>query len=586
VTSSTGDGAAHEPHHGHAVPSGEDEEAALASASFDDLLREVLGRVHGVLDEQERLRLLLDAVVAIAADLSLDGVLARIVEVASSLVGAQYAALGVLGNGGPERLQTFVHRGMERAQVEKIGDLPVGKGLLGLIIDRPEPLRLHDIAAHPASYGFPENHPPMRSFLGVPVRIRDRVFGNLYLTEKIGGGDFTDQDVAIVGALAAAAGVAIENARLYEEAAVRERWLAATAEIIGLLAARTGGHEALQVVADRAREVSGADVTWIMTGDADSLAPEVVSGEGIDVHALPAHVAVGALARQVVRTGVPLTADRLTDPAGNAGGGAAPGVPELGPGIIVPLRGSELVDGVLALAWTPGHHEPFHALDPQLPAAFAEQAALALQVSRARSDQERLAVLEDRDRIGRDLHDLVIQRLFATGLTLQGTARMVDRPEVSDRLERTVDELDATIRDIRRSIFALGTGDAAADVQTEVSRLVHRAASTLKFRPGLRLVGPVRSRVTPEVAPHLLAVLAETLSNAGRHAHATKVDVELDVSDLVRLTVTDDGRGLPDEVTESGLRNLRERAERLGGRCEVRSERDHGTTVVWEVPVG
>src|SRR4051794_10768601 len=156
-------------------------ESELADVEFDDLLREVLSRVHGVLDEQARLRLLLDAVVTMAADLTLDGVLARIVSIASALVDAEYAALGVLDVTPERRLRTFVHHGMSSTVVEEIGDLPTGHGLLGLIIDRPEPLRLHDIAAHPASYGFPEHHPPMSSFLGVPVRIRDQVFGNLYL---------------------------------------------------------------------------------------------------------------------------------------------------------------------------------------------------------------------------------------------------------------------------------------------------------------------------------------------------------------------------------------------------------------------
>ena len=240
--------------------------ATVTGADFEDLLREVLARVNGALDEQARLRLLLDAVVSMAADLTLDGVLARIVEISRHLTGAQYAALGVLNSGPRKGLRTFVHHGMTPVQVEEIGDLPTGHGILGLLIDRPEPLRLHEIAAHPESYGFPPHHPPMRSFLGVPVRIRDQVFGNLYLTEKPGDGDFTQEDEEIVIALAAAAGVAIENARLYEEADRREEWLAATAEIIGLLSGSGAVEEALQVVADRARQVAGADVAWLVAG--------------------------------------------------------------------------------------------------------------------------------------------------------------------------------------------------------------------------------------------------------------------------------------------------------------------------------
>jgi signal transduction histidine kinase len=558
----------------------------LADTGFDDLLREVLNRVHGVLDEQARWRLLLDAVVTMAADLSLDGLLARIVQIATRLADAEYAALGVLGEGPERRLRTFVHHGMSPVQVHDIGDLPTGHGLLGLIIDRPEPLRLHDIAEHPASYGFPPGHPPMSSFLGVPVRIRDRIFGNLYLTEKNGGGDFTQQDEDIVVALAAAAGVAIENARLLEQAARREKWLSATAEISGLLSGWASGADALQAVADRAREVAGADLAWIVAGDdQDHLRLWVVSGADVDVPLAAATVSMErSLARDVVRTGAPVSVDDLcADPRAFTGEGI-PGWPVLGPAIIVPLRNSAGTEGVLALAWTPDRMSDYLAVDAALPASFAEQAALALQVAQARSDQQRLAVFEDRDRIGRDLHDLVIQRLFAIGLSLQSTGRFTDQPEVAKRLNTAVDDLDATIKDIRRSIFALGSMEDAADIQAEVTRLVDRAAATMKFRPSLTLEGPIRTRISSTVAPDLLAVLAEALSNASRHANASAVDVVLSAGDHIVLVVRDDGTGLPSRVNESGLRNMRLRAEQLGGKCEVASSPGAGTVIEWTVP--
>ncbi|WP_201931634.1 GAF domain-containing sensor histidine kinase [Nocardioides donggukensis] len=528
--------------------------------------------------------LLLDAVVSVAGDLSLDGVLARIVEAASALAGARYAALGVLGSGPERRLRTFVHHGMGPEVVTEIGDLPTGHGLLGLIIDRPEPLRLHDIAEHPASYGFPPHHPPMRSFLGVPVRIRGRVFGNLYLTEKAGEGDFTEEDERVVVALAAAAGVAIENARLYEEAAQRERWLAATAEITRILATAGPGRTALQVVADHARRASGADAAGVVVGPVSGpLALAAVAGSHPGLALLGHPTGEDDPLREVLRTGAPVRTELS------------------GPAVLVPLPGERdgsrdgtrsgprsgpRNGGVLALAWTDDRHEHARALDPQLAVAFAEQAALALEVSRARADQQRLAVFEDRDRIGRDLHDLVIQRLFATGLTLQSAARLSDRPDVTERLERSVDELDATIRDIRRSIYELGAADADADLQTEVTRLVDRAAAALQARPGLRFDGPVRTGVPDEVAPHLLAVLGEALSNATRHASANEVSVELSVGDQVRLVVTDDGVGLPENAPHRGLLNLRERAERLGGRFLVESAPGAGTRLVWQVPAG
>ena len=361
---------------------------ALDDVEFDDLLREVLNRVQGVLDEQARLRLLLDAVVTMAADLTLDGVLSRIVAIASTLVDAQYAALGVLDTGPERRLRTFIHHGMDSDVVTEIGALPTGHGLLGLLIDEPRPIRLHDIAAHPASYGFPEHHPPMSSFLGVPVRIRDQVFGNLYLTEKSGGGDFTDDDETIVIALAAAAGVAIENARLYEEAERRQLWLSATAEITALLADATQGRDALQAVADRAREVSGADVSWVVAGaDSETLELRVVSGAAADVEGPCAPCPCTTRSRQqVVRTGEAVSVrDLATDPRA-VDPSSILGLAEPGPGD----RGAARLAQRARRRPGPGLDARarcrFHSVDAALPASFAEQAALALQIARSRED--------------------------------------------------------------------------------------------------------------------------------------------------------------------------------------------------------
>jgi len=561
------------------------EALTLGDVDFDDLLREVLNRVEGVLDEQSRLRLLLDAVVTMAADLTLDGVLSRIVSIASTLVNAQYAALGVLDTGDARRLRTFIHHGIGPDQVVKIGDLPTGHGLLGLLIDEPRPIRLHDIAAHPASYGFPEHHPPMSSFLGVPVRIRDQIFGNLYLTEKVGGEDFTDQDEAVVIALAAAAGVAIENARLYEEAYQREMWLAATAEITTALADPSSVDDALRLVADRAREVAGADVAWVVTGaDADSLELRVVSGASVDLDATRSLPMQNSLASQVVRSGKPVSvldvsADpRAVDPS------PVLGWPQLGPVIVVPLGSSTIVEGVLALAWVPERADAFHRVVATLPASFAEQAALAIQVGRAREDAQRLNLFEDRDRIARDLHDLVIQRLFAVGLSLEGAGRQVADPQVSERLERAVDDLDGTIKDIRRTIFALGSVDASGEVQTEIERLVERAGSAMKVRPVLTLEGPVRSTVGHDVVPDLLAVLGEALSNVSRHADASSVQVSVTAGADITVRVADDGVGMDPSASYSGLDNMRRRAEKHGGTLDVDSTPGRGTTLTWTVP--
>lgn len=562
------------------------EDAPLRDDDFEELIAEVLDRMQGAVDQQARLRLLLDAVVTIAADLSLDSVLSRIVAIASRLVDARYAALGVLGAGPKARLRTFIHHGMDEGTVVKIGNLPSGHGLLGLIIDRPEPLRLHDLAEHPSSYGFPPHHPPMHSFLGVPVRIRGQVFGNLYLTEKAGGVDFTDNDEEIVVALAAAAGVVIENARLYEKAAHREDWLNAAAEITARLSG-AAFEGSLHAVADRARAVARADVAWIVAGPTtDELEVLALSGADIPLGEPNALVVGDSIVRRAVETGMPATVEELTSDlrASPAGSGAISGWPLLGPAIAVPLGPTVAQTGALAMAWAVEHDGFFHALDTEMATNFAEQVALAFQVSRAREDSERLALYEDRDRIARDLHDLVIQRLFALGLSLQGAARLAERPEVVALLEQTVDDLDATIRDIRRSIFALGSLDHSDDLQAEVAHVLEQAAATLKFRPDLRFEGPVRTLVNDALVPDLLAVLKEALSNVGRHAEASAVTVTLTAGEEVVLTVADNGRGFDGGGPLGGLANIRARAEQHGGHFHVGSEPGQGATLVWSVP--
>ncbi|RYB88401.1 GAF domain-containing protein [Nocardioides glacieisoli] len=562
------------------------DEPALGAVAFDDLLREVLARMDGALDQQARLRLLLDAVVTMAGDLTLDGVLARIVAVAGQLVDAQYAALGVLASGTGRGLRTFVHHGMATEVVTRIGELPTGHGLLGLLIDDPRPIRLHDIAAHPVSYGFPANHPPMRSFLGVPIRIRDKVFGNLYLTEKAGGGDFTDIDQEVVVALAAAAGVVIENATLYEEAEHRQAWLTATAETVALLAGESEAEHALQAVADRARAVSGADVSWVVTGsDGAALRLEVVSGAPVDLDAMQRLRMEDSLASLVVRSGEAVAVEDVAADARAVDPSSIDGWPRLGPVMVVPLRSGRGVEGVLSLAWTKANAEGFRRVDPALPASFAEQATLALQVARSRTDQARLIVFEDRDRIGQDLHDLVIQRLFAVGLGLQSVANMTRDPQVTPRLEQAIDDLDGTIKDIRRTIFSLGAMEQASDVQSEIERLVDRAGATMKLRPRLTIDGPLRTAVAPAVVPDLLAVLGEALTNVTRHARAGTVHVHVRVdASCVSVRVADDGQGMDLDAPQSGLDNMRKRAIKHGGDVEVESAPGSGTTVTWTVP--
>ncbi|MBZ5736963.1 sensor histidine kinase [Nocardioides mangrovi] len=533
---------------------------------------------------EERWQLLLDAVVGMA-DLGLDELLSRIVTVAADLAGARYVALGVLGDEPDRRLRSLVTHGISAAEQARIPRPPDGRGLLGLLIDHPEPLRLHDIAAHPTSSGFPSGHPPMRSFLGVPIRIRDKVFGTLYLTEKVGAGDFTEGDEQIVVALAAAAGVAVENARLHEEAARRERWLAAGAELTALLLRPETDATALQILADRARELGGADVAWVAAGPDDAhLALQVVSGMPATPERMAGLDLSRSLARSVVRSGMPITVEDLAADERALDVAEKLGWDPLGPAVVVPLRSSAGIEGVVALAWRRDAQRVDVDLDTALPTMFAEQAALALHVARARRDQERLLLLEDRDRIARDLHDLVIQRLFATGLTLQGAGRLQDPDQVRLRLDQAVDDIDATIRDIRRTIFALGSMEVSTDIRSAVAEVVDRAAGTMKFRPELRFEGAVHSRISDAVAPDVLAVLTEALSNAARHARPSSCLVELSVDDGIRLRVVDDGDGMPERVAESGLANMRRRAEQRGGSLTITSTREKGTELVWWVP--
>ncbi len=557
----------------------------LARARLDELLEEVLGRVGQVLDTQERLRVLLDAVVGIAGDLDLDSVLQRIVRVSCQLANARYGALGVLGSGPDRRLSQFITHGLTDEQRAAIGDLPRGHGLLGYIIDEPEPLRLQRLADHPQSYGFPPHHPPMNTFLGVPVRIRDQVFGNLYLTEKQSGGGFTVEDEEIVAALAAAAGVVIENARLYEESARRQRWLEAAAEITAAMLGEVGREKALELVADRAREVAGADTAAVLLPHEDGqLLTEVVSG-ATERPAGPLAVSAGTLAAGVLEEGrtVLLEGDQVRQGLNDLGFATTARSHDLAAVLLLPLGAGQPAAGVLVMAWT--ERDRLRDSDVSLLEAFAEQAALALQVAQAQEDRGRLAIFEDRDRIGRDLHDLVIQRLFAVGLALDNVARITSKPEVAKRVTAAVDDIDATIKDIRRTIFELSTPASSTDLRAELAVVVEAATPALGFPARLRTEGAVDSLVPSAVRPHLTAVLREALSNAARHAAATAVSVELEVSDEVVLTITDDGVGYVDSGRHSGLRNLTERAEELGGSFEIRQAGpDGGTVVVWRVP--
>jgi signal transduction histidine kinase len=369
-------------------------------------------------DDPEKLRRLMASVLMITSDVELPDLLHDLVREARSLVGARYAALGVL-NSTRTALEEFLTAGLTEEEEARIGPRPTGRGVLGLLITEPAPLRIASLEDDPNRYGFPPNHPPMTTFLGVPIRVRGDVYGNLYLTDKEGGAIFTDEDEALAEAFALAAGIAIENHRLHEQVRV-------------------------------------------------------------------------------------------------------------------------------------------------------------------------MSVLEDRDRIARDLHDRVIQRVYAIGMSLDGATRLTDPYEVTERVTRAVDELDATITEIRSAIFELGESAAHGGLRKSVLHLAHTLTETLGVRPEVHFSGAVDNDVPQHIGDHVLAVVREGLTNAGKHAGATHCQVEVEVTDRLTVEVIDDGTGIELPLTGStglGLANLRERAKKLGGTFEIFPGPAGGTRLVWTVPL-
>ena len=554
----------------------------LPQLRLDDLLAELQSRLQAVRDTRDRVHVLLEAVVAVGGNLDLEIVLRKIIETAVPLVQARYGALGVTGDDG--RLTEFIPVGLDEAQIAAIDHWPEGHGLLGTLIRDPRPLRLPDLSAHPDSHGFPPGHPAMRSFLGVPIRIRDEVYGNLYLTEKEGGGPFDEEDETLAVALAAAAGVAIDNARLYEEARRQERWLRATADVTRELLSGTEPTQVLTLVTEQALALSGADLVALAVpaGDHKRLVNTHAAGEGAD-GALGLVLPVAAsMSGQVLASGEAVVLEDFRND-GRVNPIAREHLP-LGWAILLPLGAPGNVRGVLTVGRDPGSL-PFPPQAVEMVTAFAAQAGIALELAEHRHDSARLAVLQDRDRIARDLHDLVIQRLYATGMSLQGALPLITRADVADRISSAVDALDETIGEIRSAIFSLQShGDVKRHgLRVKILEVVEEMTAPLGFAPSLRLVGPLDEDVPGEVGDQLLSALREALSNAARHSGASSVDVTVDCSADLVLTVRDNGKGLGTSTRRSGLANLAERASALGGALRVGPAEGGGTDLEWQV---
>jgi signal transduction histidine kinase len=556
----------------------------LSQLRLRELLSQVQDRIEEIIGTRDRMDGLLEAVLAVSSGLELDETLRRIVRAAMDLVDARYGALGVLGEDGT--LTQFVYEGIDSASAERIGPLPTGGGVLGVVIEEGKPLRLADIAVHPASIGFPPNHPPMRTFLGVPVRVRDQVFGRLYLTEKTGGPGFTEDDEVVVQALAGAAGIAVDNARLYDEAQRRQRWLQASAEVNAELLAGTDPVEALRLIAGRALELTGADYALIAVPADPDVDPDQVTeltvtvSAGLDADTMTGRTIpiAGSTSGRVYRDRVPRNVASL-DFDLTLGSGVA-----LGPALTVPMRAGNAIVGVLLAVRVPGAPS-FDDRQLQVVSLFADQAALALQRAESQAAKRELDLLGDRDRIARDLHDHVIQRLFAIGLAMQGTHRHTKSPVVATRLTEHIDQLHEVIQEIRTAIFDLQAGpDNGPGLRTTLQNVITELTADTSIRTTVRMSGPLNV-VSAALAEHAEAVMREAVSNAVRHADPTEIVITVSVSDELVIDVTDNGAGIPATVARSGLHNLASRAADAGGVCAVERLPAGGTRLLWSAPV-
>ena len=546
-----------------------------------ELLAEVQDRVDHIIERRDRLDGLVEAMLMVTAGLDLDRTLQTIIETATKLVDARYGALGIRGEG--HQIVDFVLAGMGEAELAEIGRAPQGIGVLGVLLDDPKSIRLDEISNHPASVGFPPNHPPMHTFLGVPIRIREEIYGNLYLTEKAGGRPFSDDDEVLVEALAAAAGIAIDNARLYEQSRAQQAWIEATRDIATQLLAGDEPIHVLRRIASDVLRLSQAEGAFIataaVTGTEDQSAAELVVVDAVGAAGIPALAPTISADSVLGRAFAGQRPCRLAEIDDRAMIDQL--MPDTGPAMVIPARAN--VAGIVVLLRRRGAPE-FSKDQVDMMAAFTDQAAVAWQLAVSQRRMHELEVISERDRIARDLHDHVIQRLFAVGLTLQGAIPRARAPEVQQRLADIVDELQNVIQEIRTTIFDLHGGNSGTTrLRQRISDAV-AAFSRDGLRVGVHFVGPL-SVVDAVLADHAEAVVLEAVSNAVRHAGARTISVTIRVVDELTVEVADDGCGIPPDITPSGLTNLCDRAGQLGGTMSVTDAAGGGTLLRWSVPL-
>lgn len=547
-------------------------------ADLDRALDNLVEIANQVTATQGRLRALLRANQAVVEHLDLATVLRRIVETAVELVDARYGALGVLAPDGA--LEQLIQVGMSEREVEAIGHLPVGLGLVGALTDEQRPIRLRHVAEDKRSVGFPAGHPPMDSFLGVPIRVRGEVYGNLYLTDQ-SSGEFSDEDEQLVSSLASTAGFAIDNARLFADSQRRQAWAAASAEITAALLS-SHQEDFIELLTSRTLTLADADLVCIVrpTGDPRQLVVESSRSRNDGPMDGTLFAATGSISASVIEGGQP----RLVDETEAAELVPTPGRKD-GPTMAIPLVASGSTHGALVVSRAPGGGR-FTSADLEMAADFAGRISVAMQLAAARADQQQMLLLEDRGRIARDLHDHVIQQLFAVGLELQNVVGTLPPGTVASRIGGSIDTLDATIAQIRTVIFALSRRSSdRPSVRHRIVNLINELAAALPPAPQIEFGGPIDLVVTGALADEIVAVAREALTNVAKHASAQHLSLAVAVTEsLVVVEVTDDGIGSRGVKRRSGLENLRERAEQLGGTFSFESE--HGRTHLrWCVPL-
>ncbi len=543
--------------------------------------------MKGTTDQQARLRALLDAGIALSAELSLDAVLQRLVESAASLTGAQYAALGVIDPGGKE-LERFVTFGIDQKTRTTIGDPPHGRGILGVLIRDATPLRLHDLTQDHRSVGFPPGHPPMRSFLGVPILLRGVAFGNLYLTEKEGGGDFTEEDEEVALLLASQAAVAVENARLYESATRWSRQLESLNEIGNALASEVELPAVLELVANRLRELVGARLVLIALPDQDGLRFATAEGDGADgLVGMTVGLQTSKAGRVFLRKRSERIDSVVDDPEVDQAAARRIGMTTA---LNVPLivRGHSI--GVMSAIDKLRPDPRFTEDDLRLAEAFAARAAIAVDLSeRVTRDALRRAVDTqelERRRLARELHDEIGQDLTSLLLGLKTIENSKSKEELNQATAALRELVVTALHDVRR--LAVELRPKALDDFGLVPAL-ERLAMTFGEQTGMvveledRLGG---LRLPSDVETALYRIVQEALTNVVKHAQAQHVSILLTWKEgRVAAVIEDDGRGFdPRAETEGlGLLGIRERLDLLGGHIVMESTKGTGTTLVAEV---